>query len=323
MATAFLYVFCSTKQKGKSKCTAAVLRKLTSGAKEIKMDWNGKFFEEIFCWLFNCVAFPWYVSWQAIHPIQIKNWMDRWMDGFTCGYWCKHRSREWLYCLQQNSKFSISSWKISNNFTWIDQRMENLLGQGLFGQPAINYQLLFNLVLIHGSTRSQKTFASMLLAIFWVSQFTFLLVSTVNEKPHGRSRLQAKIHIFKPFQSRMAEPASPLGNNALLSTTTANPDNSTLRTCQVRSKIAWASIIFTILTSNLSHHQTRNSCQHFRSPSWVFSWKVPFCVWFEYSSVFESSPFQFSLNRKDLRRTSGWTGRVLLPSSSSIWPCSW
>merc|ERR1719370_1020588 len=32
----------------------------------------------------------------------------------------------------------------------------------------------------------------------------------------------------------MAEPASPLGNNALLSTTTANPDNSTLRTCQER-----------------------------------------------------------------------------------------
>ena len=53
---------------------------------------------------------------------------------------------------------------------------------------AINFQQLFNLVLTHGSTRSQNTFASMWWIIFWVSQFNFLLVSTVNKKPHGKSR---------------------------------------------------------------------------------------------------------------------------------------
>ena len=37
-ARLFVCVFCSAKQKGKNKCTAAVLGKLTSGAKEIKMD---------------------------------------------------------------------------------------------------------------------------------------------------------------------------------------------------------------------------------------------------------------------------------------------
>ena len=68
----FVCVFCSTKQKGKSKCTAAVLRKLTSGAKEIKMD-RGSPLRRYFAacstvWLSHDMYHG-----RASDPIQMKN----------------------------------------------------------------------------------------------------------------------------------------------------------------------------------------------------------------------------------------------------------
>ena len=187
MAASFLRVFfCSTKQKTNARCS------LTKVDKWRQRDQNGqgKSFEEIFCCLFSCVAFPWYVSWQGFRSNPNEKWI----------------------ALQQNPKFSICNLPLifSNCLIWSSSMV----------------QLVPNILHIMNYLLGQSVI--------------FLLVSTANKKPQGKSRLQAKTHIFKLFQSRMAEPASPLGNNALLSTTTANPDNSTLRTCQVRSKIDWA-----------------------------------------------------------------------------------
>ena len=71
-ARLFVSVFCSTKQKGKNKCTAAVLRKLTSGAKEIKLD-RGSPLRRYFSacstlWLSHDMYHA-----RASDPIQMKN----------------------------------------------------------------------------------------------------------------------------------------------------------------------------------------------------------------------------------------------------------
>ena len=93
---AFLCVFFA--QQSRNKCTAAVLGKLTSGAKEIKMD-RGSPLRRYFA---------------ACSTV----WLSH-------GRPSKSNPNEKWIALQQNPKFSLSSWKISNNFTWIDQQMDN------------------------------------------------------------------------------------------------------------------------------------------------------------------------------------------------------